>query len=52
MKINLKGLGGLTLALIAAGCALAEVTPWVTALFAIAADLDCLRLGLFGGHDD
>ncbi|MBT1181171.1 hypothetical protein JS531_04125 [Bifidobacterium sp. CP2] len=52
MKITIQGLGGLAFALIAAGCAIAEATPWITALFAIATGIDCLTLSLFGGHRD
>lgn len=52
MKIKIQGLSGLAFAVIAAGCALAEAAPWITALFAIAAGIDCLTLGLFGDRDD
>ena len=52
MKRKLTAVAGLAASVAAAACALAESTPWVTALFAIAAGIDCLTLGLTGGRDD
>jgi len=52
MNKRMQGLGGLAFALIAAGCALADVAPWVTAMSALAVGIDCLVLRPFGGWDD
>ncbi|MBT1166565.1 hypothetical protein [Bifidobacterium simiarum] len=49
---RLQGLGGLSFALLAAACAMNGVAGWITALFAIAAGINCLTLGLFGGRND
>ena len=52
MKRKLTALAGLAAAIASATCALTGTAPWITALFAIAAGIDCLTLGLFGGRDD
>lgn len=52
MKTKIQGIGGLVFAIIATACAISDIAPWVTALFALAAGIDCLTLGLFGGRDD
>ncbi|KFI50028.1 hypothetical protein [Bifidobacterium biavatii] len=52
MKRKLTAIAGLASSAAAAACAFAGFAPWITALFAIAAGIDCLTLGLFGGHDD
>lgn len=52
MKRKTQGIGGLVFAIIAAACAVGGVQPWITALFAVAAGLDCLHLGFSGGRDD
>ncbi|WP_160319055.1 hypothetical protein [Bifidobacterium aesculapii] len=48
----MQGTLGLMASLCAAASAFAGFAPWITALFAIAAGLDCLTLGLFGDRDD
>lgn len=52
MKSKIWGITGLATGLCAAASACAGFAPWITALLAIAAGIDCLTLGLFGGHDD
>ncbi|WP_190973730.1 hypothetical protein [Bifidobacterium tissieri] len=52
MNHKLQGIGGLAFSLISAACAFAGVAPWITALFAIAAGIDCLMIGMFGGRND
>ncbi|WP_169274889.1 hypothetical protein [Bifidobacterium moraviense] len=52
MNDKLQGIFGLAFGLIAAACAFTGFAPWITALFAIAAGVDCLTLGLFGGRQD
>lgn len=53
MKRKTQGIGGLAFAIIAAACAVGDIQPWITALFAVAAGLDCLHLGFDnGGRDD
>ncbi|WP_163197926.1 hypothetical protein [Bifidobacterium platyrrhinorum] len=52
MKRKTQGIGGIAFAIIAAACAVGGAQPWITALFAVAAGLDCLHLGFFGGRDD
>lgn len=52
MKNKLLGTVGLACGIAAAACTLSGLAPWIGALFAIAAGIDCLTLGLFGGHDD
>lgn len=53
MKRKLTAFAGFAASIAAAACAFAHVAPWITALFALAAGVDCLTLGLFlGGRDD
>lgn len=52
MKRKLTAFAGLAASIAAAACAFAHAAPWVTALFALAAGINCLTLGLFGGRDD
>ncbi|MBW3077702.1 hypothetical protein [Bifidobacterium simiiventris] len=52
MKRKFTAIAGLASSVAAAACAFAGFAPWITALFAIAAGIDCLTLGLFGDHDD
>lgn len=52
MKHKMQGTLGLMASICAAASAFAGFAPWITALFAIAAGLDCLTLGLFGDRDD
>lgn len=52
MKRKLTAISGLAASIAAAASAFAGFAPWITALFAIAAGVDCLTLGLFGGHND
>ncbi|KAB8287919.1 hypothetical protein [Bifidobacterium avesanii] len=52
MKSKTWGIIGLAAGLCAAASAFVGFAPWITALFAIAAGLDCLTLGLFGDRDD
>lgn len=52
MKRKLTAFAGFAASIAAIVCAFAHVAPWITALFALAAGIDCLTLGLFGGHDD
>ena len=52
MKRKMQGTMGLMASICAAASAFAGFAPWITALFAISAGLDCLTLGLFGDRDD
>ncbi|PLS30062.1 hypothetical protein Uis1B_2113 [Bifidobacterium margollesii] len=48
----LTSIAGLGFSLAAGASAFAGFAPWITALLALCAGLDCLRLGLFGCRDD